>query len=57
MTCFDVNKYMRLGSNLAIIKPDVIRNDGTVRESQEQPIAFSWDDIAKLMYSMAVVKP
>ena len=57
MTCFDVNKYMRLGSNLAIIKPDVIRNEGSIRESQGQALSFSWDDIAKLMYSMAVVKP
>lgn len=57
MACFDANKYMRLMNNLALIKPGVIRNEGSIRESQGQAMSFSWDDIAKLMYSMAVVKP
>ena len=53
MSC-NLNKYMRIMYNMALVKPEIVKNDGIIKETSR---SITQNEIAKIMYNMALVKP
>ena len=49
-------KLAQILYNMAIIKPDIIKNNGVIKESSPHS-SFTQEKVAKFMYDMAIIKP
>lgn len=49
-------KLAQILYNMAIVKPDIIKNNSMIKESSPHS-SFTQEKVAKLMYNMAIIKP